>query len=111
MIAAGRLLHEIIIEKVTGETQAASGAITPVWTEQETVYAEVKPLHGRNVEIALARTKGKSVSHQVTMRWIEGIDEVNTRFIFKGRILEIFSVLNVLELDIDLDILCNEKRA
>jgi head-tail adaptor len=108
MIPAGRLYHEITIETVSGETQSATGSVTPLWTAIATAYAEIKPLHGRNVEIALMRTKGKSVSHQITMRYFEGLAPTTHRITFHGRIFEIFSALNVLERNIDLDVLANE---
>jgi head-tail adaptor len=107
---AGRLFHEIIIEQVTGQTQTPSGATVPVWTAIDETYAEVKPLHGRNVEIALARTKGRTVSHQITMRYVDGIDITpsTTRINFHDRYFEIFQAVNVLERNIEWDILCNE---
>jgi head-tail adaptor len=107
---AGRLFHELQIEQITGETQSASGATVPVWTAIEQTYGEVKPLHGRNVEIALARTKGRTVSHQITMRYIDGIDITpsTTRINFHSRYFEVFQAVNVLERGIEWDILANE---
>jgi SPP1 family predicted phage head-tail adaptor len=108
MIQAGRLIHEVTIETINGESQSATGATTPNWTPAETVMVEIKPLHGRNVEIALARTKGKSVSHQISGRWNDLFKPTTSRINFHGRIFEIFSVVNVLERNIDADLLCNE---
>jgi SPP1 family predicted phage head-tail adaptor len=106
--ASGRLNHELTIEAITGQTQGANGETTSVWTPQETIFAEIKPLTGRNVEIALAKTKGRTVTHHITMRWVDGLNPATTRFDFHGRKLEIFVIDNVLERNIEAQILVNE---
>lgn len=108
---AGRLIHTVLIERITGRQQTATGETVDVWTAAEEVPAEVKPLRGRNVEIAAARSKGRVLSHQITMRWVPDVNPATTRFRFGGRTFEIFQAVNVMERDVELDCLCDEVVA
>jgi SPP1 family predicted phage head-tail adaptor len=112
LTAAGRLVQQIEIQQRSRTQSATSGAIVDGWTTVATVRAELKPLNGRNVEIALARTKGRSSSHKVIMRY-PGFDLVagQNRFNFNGRIFELFDVDNLEERNLELDVICNEMTA
>jgi SPP1 family predicted phage head-tail adaptor len=107
-IQAGRLLSTVTIEQLAGKTQSDTGAVTPGWAPVGEVPAEIKPLHGRNIEMALARTKGKSVSHQITIRHPGyEIEPVTCRISYEGKIFEIFSVVDEYDRHLVLDILAN----
>ncbi|HWE95752.1 MAG TPA: head-tail adaptor protein [Tepidisphaeraceae bacterium] len=107
---AGRLIHSVTIERITGQAQSATGQTTDVWTATDCdIPAEVKPLRGRNVEIAAARTKGRVLSHQITMRFVEDVKPASCQIVHEGIIYEIFQVVDVLERHAELDILCNVK--
>ena len=108
---AGRLFHTITVQRLTGKQQTNTGEIVDVWTPSEEVPAEIKPLRGRNVEEAAARTKGRVLSHQITMRYVPDIDTDHCRLVWEGKTFEIFQVVDVLERGIELDILANVSEA
>jgi head-tail adaptor len=109
---AGRLIHVVTVERITGKLQSDTGETFDVWTATDIdVPAEVKPLRGRNVEIAAARTKGRVLSHQITMRFVDELEPATCRIVHEGQLFEIFQSVDVMERHAELDVLCNVREA
>ena len=105
---SGELFNRIAIQVAT-KTQSPSGETTQTWADGPvTLWANIKPVHARDIEIAMGRTKGKSCSHQISTRWNSNVAPTTNRIRFGTRIFEIFSVLNVEEAGEELSILADE---
>ncbi len=68
---AGRLRHRVQIQRAT-ETRASDGGTVQTWRAIGTVWADVRPLTGREQELA-GRT-ASVVSHRVEVRYRDGVD-------------------------------------
>jgi SPP1 family predicted phage head-tail adaptor len=68
---AGELRHRVIIEEPTEGTPNAYGERVPTWREWDTRWARVEPVSGR--EVAYAKTHAATVSHKITLRYVEGL--------------------------------------
>ena len=90
-LAAGKLRHRVDLqEQVT--TQDGYGSGNRTWSKFKTVWAEVRYANGNEKEQA-QQTIGV-VTHKVKIRYNSRIadNNVNTRIVFNGRILEVISV-------------------
>lgn len=90
---AGKLRHRVTI-KALSNTQDSFGdesKATEVWTEVATVWADVKPLQGR--ELIQAQQLHQETTHQVTIRFRRGISPTN-KLIFKDRELHILGFID-----------------
>jgi len=83
---AGDLRDTIELQSVTGETRDAYGASTPTWTTYATVWAEIKPLSARQMDIG--RTYSDSVSHAIRIRYRDGVSPTH-RAKFGSRVFAI----------------------
>jgi SPP1 family predicted phage head-tail adaptor len=90
---AGDLIDQIELQSVTGETRDAFGASAPTWTTYATVWAEIKPVSARQLD--LGRTYADSVSHAIRIRYRAGVSPTH-RAKFGSRI---FTVDGVVETD------------
>lgn len=102
---AGWLRHRV--EILAKESSRDSfGAEVIAWVTVATVWASVEPLRGR--EYIEARQGQVEVSHRVVMRhWLEVGPEMRLR-LEGGRVLEIESVINPLERNERLELMCRE---
>lgn len=66
----GRLRHRVVIEQST-LTADALGQAVEAWTTYATMWAEIKPLKGRQLEAAQAANS--EVTARVTMRYVSGV--------------------------------------
>jgi SPP1 family predicted phage head-tail adaptor len=66
----GRLRHEITIE-AHGTANDGAGNWTETWDDRGTVWAEIKPLTGR--ELYAAQAVSPQTTHRVTMRYWPGL--------------------------------------
>lgn len=101
---AGKLRHRVDIQKPTN-AQNSLGETVPTFVDQDRVWAEVMPLSGR--ELLAARQTTGEVTHQVTIRWRDGLTPTH-RIRFGTRIFEILSVINVEERNREMRVLCKE---
>ena len=90
MMDAGKLDKLINIEQRT-LTQDAAGQEYETWVSIATVYANVKPLIGR--DYLAARQTVDELSHDIAIRYRRGI-KPKMRIIYLGRILEIFAAID-----------------
>ena len=100
----GKLRHRIILLKQVNEVNDY-GASTQTWKRVATVWADVRPLSGR--EYFSAQQVQSEVTTQIWLRHIEGI-KPTMKVKFRKREFEILSVLNTQERDVSLQLMCKE---
>lgn len=103
---AGELRHRVAFKADT-PTQDDFGEPIESWTTYMTVWAAIEPLEGRELLLA------QQVSAEVTIRVRIRYDSANTvspehRIIEGSRILEIVNVINPLERNEKLTLMCKE---
>ncbi len=104
---AGRLGHIVDIQEAT-ETQDEYGSMGRTW---ETILARrafVKPLSGREAEVA--RQIVATATHEVRMRYLSMLTPAH-RLQFGTRTFEIGQKLNVDERNRELVLICTEQVA
>lgn len=102
-----RLPHGIKLQKLaTPATKGRLGGEVKVWEDYATVLAFVQPLNGR--EYFADKQVQAETSHKVTMWYQPGITS-EMRVIFGGKVLEIESVINIDERNIELQLMCVDK--
>lgn len=100
----GKLRHRIALLKQVNEVNDY-GASTQSWKRVATVWADVRPLSGR--EYFSAQQVQSEVTTQIWLRHIEGI-KPTMKVKFGKREFEILSVLNTQERDVSLQLMCKE---
>lgn len=100
----GRLRHRITLMRQVNEINDYGATITK-WKSVATVWAEVKPLSGR--EYFSAQQVQSEITTQIWLRHLDGI-EPSMRVKFGKRFLEIVSVLNTQERNVSLQLMCKE---
>jgi len=98
----GKLRHRITVQKKT-ESRDSHGGVTYTWTNENSRWAEVQPLAGR--ELWQARQAQMHATLRVSMRYYPGLTSEH-RIIFGSRILNIEAVTNVGERNIETVALC-----
>ncbi|HII3799618.1 TPA: phage head closure protein [Pasteurella multocida] len=101
----GKLRHRITIQRQVN-TLNEYGASVTVWRDVKTVWAEVKPLSGR--EYFSAQQVQSEITTQIFIRYLPGVLPT-MRVKFGSRFFEIVSVINASERDIYLQLMCKEK--
>lgn len=100
-----RLPHFITIQKST-PTKDNSGGRVDNWSTFTTAFAFLKPLQGR--EYFAAQQVQAETTHRVSLWYIPGVAS-DMRVLFNNRILDIKSVINVDERNIELHLMCVDK--
>lgn len=100
----GKLRHRITLLKQVNEVNDY-GASVKTWRTVATVWAEVRPLSGR--EYFSAQQVQSEVTTQIWLRYIDGI-KPSMKVKFANREFEILSVLNTQERDVSLQLMCKE---
>ena len=104
---AKRLPHGITIQKkVVSAARGRLGGEVEAWENHVTALAFVQPLKGR--EYFAAKQVQAETSHKVTMWYQPGITS-EMRVVFGVCILEIESVINVDERNIELVLMCVDR--
>lgn len=103
-IAAGELRHLVVIQDRSLAQDSFGGQLRN-WTDFISARAAVKPLTGRELE--LAQAIAAETSHQVTLRYRAGITPAQ-RLIYAGRIFNIHAVIDVDERHMKLVLLVSE---
>ena len=88
----GELRHQIEIQSAV-ETQDAMGGTIRNWTTDQTIWAKISPVLGR--ETTVGNTQHAEVTHDILIRWNTGIDP-KKRIKHESRI---FKIQNVLDID------------
>lgn len=100
----GKLRHRITIQKQVNETNDY-GAVVTKWRTLATVWADVRPISGR--EYFSAQQVQSEITTQIWLRHLDGVLPT-MRVKFGSRTLEIVSVLNTQERNISLQLMCKE---
>lgn len=100
----GRLRHRITLMRQVNEINDY-GATQMKWKSVATVWAEVKPLSGR--EYFSAQQVQSEITTQIWLRHLDGI-KPSMRVKFGKRYLEIVAVLNTQERNVSLQLMCKE---
>lgn len=100
----GRLRHRITLMRQVNEVNDYGATITK-WKSIATVWAEVKPLSGR--EYFSAQQVQSEITTQIWMRHLDGI-KPSMRVKFGKRFFEIVAVLNTQERNVSLQLMCKE---
>lgn len=101
----GKLRHRVTLQKQIN-TQNDYGAFVTTWQDIATVWAEIKPISGR--EYFEANQVHSEVTTQIWLRYRDGI-EPTMRVAHNGKQYEIVSVLNYQGLNKTLQLMCKEK--
>lgn len=104
---AGKLRHRVRVQVNRGVPDAA-GEVQQAWVDfVPERWASITSLSG--TAALIANQVNKDMLHEVSMRWFPGLTE-EMRLVFKGRNLEIDSLNNVDERDIEWRMLAKEKK-
>ena len=94
-LRAGQLTRRLKIQS-RSTTQDTFGGPSLVWTDVATVWAEIQPLTGRELESA--QRMASEVSHQITVRYQSLFDNpqqvTQMRALYKARVFNIHSALH-----------------
>ena len=103
----GELRHLVIYQRPI-TTKDSLGQARQTWEDVFTAYAAVRPLSAR--EIYYAQSTRSETTHRIALRYRDGVSPKG-RFVLRGdRILNVYSVTNVDELDAELVILAVESE-
>ena len=97
-----KLRQCITFQKPGGTVKNGMGEDVPVYTDFATVWAAVEPLTGR--EYAEAQKIRAETTYRVTTRYMAGITP-DMRVLHKDKTLNIASVLNIDERNVELQIM------
>lgn len=100
----GRLRHRVAIQ-TAATSRTDSGFATQTWTTQETVWASVEPISGR--ELMEADQVEGAVTHRVRMRYTANATR-KARLVHDSRTLEILAVIDKQDRNSELELLCQE---
>ncbi len=76
------------------------------WATIDTVWAHISPVSAK--ERLEWQKLDVTVTHKISLRPYPGIDRVDHRLKFRGRVFTIVSILNPKEMGRRLDLICNE---
>jgi SPP1 family predicted phage head-tail adaptor len=96
------LRHRVTFQKPSGVTQNGMGENVPVYVDFATVWACVSPMTGR--EYAESQKIRAETTYKVTARYCRDIVP-EMKILFRGRTLDIVSVLNIGERNTTLEII------
>lgn len=103
----GRLRDRLTIQTYTNSI-AANGETTKTWTTFATVYAEIRPISGRELEKA-GKVQGE-LTHVIKIRYLSGVLYKMRGVDEKSRVFEFDSVVPDRTNAKDLIITANEKK-
>ncbi|MGC7561340.1 phage head closure protein [Pasteurella sp. PK-2025] len=101
----GKLRHRITLQKQVNTLNEYGAAVTK-WGNVATIWAEIKPLAGR--EYFSAQQVQSEITTQIFIRYLPGVLPT-MRVKFGSRFFEIISVINANERNIYLQLMCKEK--
>ena len=89
MIRPGDLRERVTVQVASGTTNAL-GETVLAWSDSSAVWASVEGVSAR--EALAAGQSDVTLTHKVRLRYLSGLDQ-NMRFSWRGRTLEIVSLL------------------
>lgn len=101
---SGWLRHRITIQSKS-VSQDSYGEPDETWSTYVNAWASVEPLRGREFMDGMAQ--GQEVTHRIRMRQRDGVTP-EMRVSFDSRVFQIESVINVLEKDREMILMCQE---
>jgi len=104
MIRAGTMRHQIEIQSQT-ESKGTMGEVVLTWSKTATVRASINPITGN--EMFISDQIKNQVTHKIGMR--SRALSPKDRLVFKGRIFDIFQILDFQEKGVNFVILANEN--
>jgi SPP1 family predicted phage head-tail adaptor len=90
MIDAGKLRERVTVQIASGSTNTL-GETVLTWSNSSAVWASVDGVSVR--EFLSAGQNQVDMSHRVRLRYLPGLSQQNMRFSWRGRTLEIVSLL------------------
>lgn len=106
LIEIGKLNKRITFQKLDMSATDSMGQTKPQWVNLKPVWASFRPVRGYEADEA-ARKFREERTYKATIRYRPGISS-DMRILFKGRLFEIKSVVNVNEANYKLEIECTE---
>ena len=100
----GKMRHRVTIQSPSS-TQDSYGQPTVTWTDAATVWARIETLAAREAEVA--QRIYPTAEHKVTMRYRSGVTS-DCRLKFGNRYLNVLSVQNPEQRNVDLVAICGE---
>ncbi len=108
-LRSGDLNRRVILQQ-RSTSQDSFGELLNTWTDLTTVWAEIQPLSGRELE--LAQKMSSEVTHRITIRYQSSLTDTRTvstlRGIYKNRVFNILAVMNEDESNVRLQLLASE---
>ena len=89
MIDAGKLRERVTVQIASGSTNTL-GETVLAWTNSTSVWASVEGVSAR--EALIAGQQEVNITHRVRIRYLAGLTQ-QMRFVWRGRTLEIVSLL------------------
>lgn len=109
MFQPGRLIHRITLQH-RSTAQDPFGQQLTSWVDLTSIWAEIAPLSGSQLE--RMRSLYSQTSHRVVVRWQPILSDVRQvgsyRILYASRIFDIGYSLNELEQNILVTLLCSE---
>ena len=108
---AGLLDQRVTLEQPVEVRDADYGTANKTWSPVATVWAAVEPLSGR--EFILNQEQQSELTARVRLRYSTEVAGITPkmRVNFGGRLLQINAVINPLQADKELQLMCAEYRA
>jgi SPP1 family predicted phage head-tail adaptor len=103
-VRTGALNRRITIQ-TRSTSQDSWGQQVTTWTDAISCWAQVEPLEGRELQMAMAINV--SISHRITILYRSSVTAAQ-RVVYQGRILNITAVLDVDTAHEQLQLLCGE---
>lgn len=108
-LRAGQLNRRITLQRQS-TVQDSYGGPVRTWLHVATVWAEIQPLSGRELETA--QRMASEISHQITVRYQASLTDTQVvsgyRALYKARIFNIHAALNEDENNILITLLASE---
>jgi SPP1 family predicted phage head-tail adaptor len=108
---AGLLNHRVTIELPVEVRDPDYGTMTKTWSPVATVWAAVEPISGR--EFIVNQEQQSELTARVRIRFSSTVAGLTPkmRVNYGGRLLQITAVINPLQADEELQLMCAEYRA
>jgi SPP1 family predicted phage head-tail adaptor len=112
MATRGQKRHMVTLQNPGADVPDADGGYTQTWTalSPSPVYAEIKPATARDLERVTANAVQSTATHLVSIDYHSGVT-TETRVGFGTRVLQVTSVQNPDERNIELLLVCTEVVA
>ena len=104
---AGTLRHAITVQQDTGTSRGSMGSHVESWVTFANRRASIAPLQGR--ERYEAHALAATVTHEVRMRYLNGIEPKKFRILFGNRVFDIQAIVNSEERNREMVLLCEEQ--